>query len=120
MTTEPESTELRWLEQPDGALVLLPADHAQKVTALSVSLYDAPSARDGRRLLLDVKTDQTLSREYGRVLMLAAIEQLFGSLLHHGSPVEVALIGSRLWEYIRCARAPLVGDDASNGQSSHP
>jgi len=120
MATDSQSTALHWLEQSDGALVLLPADHAQRVTALSLGLYDAPSARDGRRLLFDVKTDQTLSREYGRVLMLAAIEQLFGSLLHHGSPVEVALIGSRLWEYIRCARAPLVGDDLSNGQSPHP
>jgi hypothetical protein len=89
---------------------MLPADHAERVRLLSLRLYDAPDGRNGRRALLEVKADASISREYGRSVMFDAIRNLFTTLLEHGTPIEVAVIGSRLPEYINAARSPLATD----------
>jgi len=105
-----EGDSIAWYERADGTVEMLPTDHAERVRVLGLRLYDAPDGRGGRRALLDVKSDAGISREYGRTVMFDAIRNLFTTLLEHGSPVEIAVIGSRLPEYINAAKAPLVTD----------
>ena len=103
-------TTLLYFEREDGTAELLPADHMARVTTLLVALFDAPDAGHGRRLLLDVKADPGLDRNYGQLVMLAALEQLFLTLMHHGTPFEVVHTGAFLPGWINITNAPLASD----------
>lgn len=110
MTDDQGDSQLQWFEQADGSTALLPADHDERVGQLTVALGAARDDKAAVLLLLHVKADVGLDANYGRMVMVQAVEKLFYTLLHGATPFEVVLIGPRLPALINAAKAPLDRD----------